>query len=129
MLSLNGLMVLLFQASGRIPYPTGGQLVSMVTIMLVAALTLRTLVPRGKPMDPKMPFRGSAVLDVLSAITVLVFFACAVFLTLDWVVAHTSNASLTSARIVMAWTSTLALLVLGYRLYSGDPYRCEVREL
>lgn len=120
-LVLNGLVILLFQLSGAIPKATASQLVVMVIIMCISVLIFRRIIPGENERPSLTHFNRSILLDFLSALTVAIFFICAVFLTFDPVKVNTSNVNATATMIVVRWTISLAVILLVYRLYSKRP--------
>jgi hypothetical protein len=120
-LLINCLMVLLFQASGAIPRANMLQITLMVSIMIISALAFKATLPNRIQRSSSAIFNRSSALDFLSALTVIIFFVCAVFLTFDSVRANTSNVNATSTSIVIGWTTILAFIVLAYRLYYKKP--------
>lgn len=120
-LFFNGLMVLLFQLSRAIPRATISQIIIMGIIMTSSALVFRRTLPSENEHASPISFNQSVLLDILSALTMVIFFICAVFLTFDPIKAYTSNVNATSTAIVVRWTTILALIVLVYRFYSKRP--------
>lgn len=120
-LFLNGLVVMLFQLSGAIPKATASQIAVMGVIVFISALIFRRILPGENERSSPMPFKRSIALDFLSALTAVLFFICAVFLTFDPIKANTSNVNATATTIVIRWTIILAFIVLVYRLYSKRP--------
>ncbi|MEM3641898.1 MAG: hypothetical protein QXH37_08270 [Candidatus Bathyarchaeia archaeon] len=117
-LSLNALMILMFQSSGVIPKVNIVQIFWMVVIMTGSAAMLKAMISKAKGRDHHMLFNRSLVLDVLCILTASIFLFCAFFLTFDPIKINTSNVNATSTAIVVRWSIILALALLGYRLLS-----------
>lgn len=115
-LVINCSMVLLFQLSSAIPKPNFQQIILMLAIMAVAAMLFKVTLPRTE-QSGSPTFQRSAFMDLLSLLTVGIFFFCATFLTFDPVKAKTSNVNATATSIVIGWTVIiLALAMLIYRV-------------
>lgn len=120
-LLLNASTFVLFQFSGLIPKPTVQGLITAATLILALTVLLwRNISNRSVPFD-EPSFRKSRFMDVLVAMTILVFLVCAVFLTRDPVWSGASLVNRTSLHVVTVWTIILALLVFAYRLISKRP--------
>ncbi len=119
-LTVNCLMVLLFQLSGKIPKPTIPQLAIMLSIMVLAAALFKAALPKSIP-NSSPAFQRSRFMDFSAALTVGVFLFCATFLTFDPVRAKTSNVNATATAVVTIWTIILALAVFAYRTCTKKP--------
>lgn len=118
MLFLNWLVIVLFQLSGVIPKATLQGVIMMILILIVTAVIFWRILPGKDERSSYREFEKSRVMDYLSAITVIIFLVCAVFLIFDSTRLGASNVNLLSTQIVMVWTTIIAVIILVYRLYS-----------
>ena len=121
LLLLNGLMILAFQLSGQIPEGTTPGIAIMLLILIGSIIGFWKILPNKEERSHAMEFRKDRLMDCLGAVTIIIFFVCAVFLTFDPVKYVASNINRTSTRIVVNWSIFLALTMLFYRLYSRKP--------
>lgn len=113
-LGLNVFTVLVFQRSPAIPKVKGLELAIMAAIMVVAFVAFRVLLSKSLRTDSRAS--RSILMDVVSSLTVAIFFMSAVFLTFDPVHLKTSNVNATASAVVTLWTIILALAIVFYRL-------------
>jgi hypothetical protein len=121
LLLLNGLMVLAFQRSGQIPQGTTLGIVIMFLILIGSIIWFWKILPSKEERSRITEFRKDRLMDCLSAVTIIIFFVCACFLTFDPVKYVASNVNQTSTRIVVNWSVILALTMTFYRMHSKNP--------
>lgn len=90
----------------------------MIIILIVSAVIFWRILPEKDERSSIREFEKRRLMDYLSAITVIIFLVCAVFLIFDPTRLGASNVNLLSAQIVTVWTTILAVIMLVYRLYS-----------
>jgi hypothetical protein len=112
-LGINGIVISLFQASGKIPHGTP---VGYATMLIVAALAAVTFARLARRMPLAEPFRRHLFIDLIVASTVVVFVICALVLTRDPTTIGTSDVNRLATRIIVAWTILAVAAALGYRL-------------
>jgi hypothetical protein len=118
LLSLNGLMVLLFQRYGGIPKGTGLGIAIMFLILISSVVVFWKILPDKEERSRIPEFRKDRVMDLLSVLTIIIFTICAIVFTFDPVKRGTSNVNQTSTRIVVTWTIVIALAMLAERVHS-----------
>lgn len=87
----------------------------IILIMLASAGGFWRILPSKEMRGFPLEFRRDRVMDYLSVLTVVIFFVCAVFLTFDLTKHAASNVNETSTRIVVGWTTVLALTMLAFQ--------------
>ena len=118
LLSLNGLMVLLFQRYGGIPKGTGLGTAIMFLILISSVVVFWKILPDKEERSRIPEFRKDRVMDLLSVLTIIIFTICAIVFTFDPVKRGASNVNQTSTRIVVTWTIVIALAMLAERVHS-----------
>lgn len=114
--TVNLVVIGLFQASGQIPRGTPAGYVTMAVVVAVAGALFWRLASRGG-RPPRAP-RPVLALDALVVATVLVFTACAVFLTSDPTKLGTSLVNETAVRVVVRWTLGAGVVLIATRAIS-----------
>lgn len=115
-LAINGIVIGLFQASGKIPHGTPAGYATMLIVAALAAVAFSRLARRVPPAEP---FRRRLFIDLTVASTVAVFIMCALVLTRDPTTIGTSDVNRLATRIVVVWTISATVAALGYRLKAG----------
>ncbi len=114
-LIINGFVILLFQLSPTIPKANSLQLILMTAILMLAIAFFKTLLPRNSQASLPVSSR-SKLMDMVSAITIVIFLFSATFLTFDPITAKTSNVNATATFVVTVWTIVIFLIASGSRL-------------
>lgn len=118
LLSLNGLMVPLFQRYGGIPKGTGLGIAIMFLILISSVVVFWKILPDKEERSRIPEFRKDRVMDLLIVLTIIIFTICAIVFTFDPVKRGASNVNQTSTRIVVTWTIVIALAMLAERVHS-----------
>lgn len=116
-LGTNGIVIGLFQASGKIPHGTPAGYATMLIVAAIAAVTFALLARGVAP--PRQPFRRHLFIDLIVASTVVVFVICALIFTRDPTTIGTSDVNWLATRIIVVWTILAVAAALGYRLKTG----------
>jgi len=117
-LILNGIVILLFQASGAIPRANVLQILLMILIFLAFAGLLWKILSKTSQRIVPIGFSRLLAMDFLCAATLVVFIVSAIFLTFDPFQSGTSNINRTAGIVVTVWTIISAASMLSYRLYA-----------
>jgi len=119
-LSLNTAMIWMFQGSGQIPRGTmlGYSIMSLVATLSVL---LSVGILKGYERSSHPQFTKSRFMDLLSLSTIIIFFSCASFLTFDSGRYGASNINWAATRVIVPWTTFVAVVMLAYRLFSKKP--------
>lgn len=119
LVTLNIFVILLFQLSGKI---SKGTIMGFLTIsMLIALFSVMfwktfSNKSRNEPLILKSMF-----FDVMSTATVAVFLMCATVFTYDPIMVGASMVNATSLKVILAWTTILAICTIAHRLATKKP--------
>jgi len=104
-----------FAAASTAPTRPGVMLILLILTGILFFVVLRRTRPSRKEAASRH-FHPDRFMDLLSLLTVIVFFVCAVFIAPNVTQAGASAVNAPALRIVSLWTLLLAILMLGYRL-------------
>jgi hypothetical protein len=90
-----------------------------IAIMLViTAFIFRKAIPKQTVATPQWKEK---IIDLTSALTILLFLFCAVFLTQDPTQINVHSVNATATRIVTLWTTISTLIIVSHRIYTRRP--------
>jgi hypothetical protein len=102
----------LFQLSGKIPHGEPIGYAAMLVVFVIAALTFSGFLNGEREPEP---LRRHRFIDLLLAVTVVVFAVCALFLTGDPTKSGGSEINRLASHIVVAWTIVTVIAATAYR--------------
>jgi hypothetical protein len=114
-LAVQAAVILLFQASGLVPgiSAVGAGMMVLLLLLCSAAAVKMPLPPRGFPVLAPAP---DPVQDILAGASVILFLACAIFLTGDPVRSGASTLNRTAVQVVVLWSLLVAAVMGLHRL-------------
>lgn len=119
-LLLNLFVIFLFQRSPEVPRGRPIGYLMMLLVFAAGAFVLYLTV-RGRKLDPRR-FEPSRLMDILSAVSLLLFVYAAFLLPHDPVAMRTTTVNATSARLIAAWTVLVTFIIWGGRLVRRRSY-------
>ncbi len=105
-----------------LPAPNTTQWIALLVILGISAFILNRSIQKEEWRATYIPFRKSMILDLVGIITVAIFVISALFLTNTQVIPpYMAIYDTTAWRIDLVWASTVAVILLVYRLLKGGP--------
>lgn len=113
----------LFRIGIQINVPQAPQIRSEAYIIIAiisisTAIIFRKTIPKQTSATTQ---RKEKLIDIISALTVVIFAFCALFLTQDPTQINVHSVNETAVRVVTTWTTICTLIMIGYRTFKHRP--------
>jgi hypothetical protein len=117
------LVGLLYRINIQLSMPQAPQIrpEAYLTITIILVITAFVFIKTIPKQTIAISQRRERVIDLTSALTILLFLFCAVFLTRDPTQINVHSVNATATRIVTLWTIISTLIMISYRTYTHRP--------
>jgi hypothetical protein len=117
------LVGLLYRINIQLNMPQAPQIspeayLAITIILAITAFIFRKTIPKQAVATPQWKEK---IIDLISALTILLFLFCALFLTQDPTQINVHSVNATATRIVTLWTIITTLTMISHRIYTRRP--------